>query len=129
MIVTRAADREAAVRFPFAAAAGGTGNHRVAVTGATQSFALPQPMKGKFIYFGVDADGTALTKVQVTSAATAQTVALDATTGITAGITVKDGNFIDRRLGADGATHICWIGDAAAGFVEFYVSEDPVGGA
>lgn len=127
--MSRATDRDAAVRFPFAAAAGGTGNHRIAVTGATQSFALTQPMKGMFIYFGVDADGTALTKVQVTSAASAQTIALDATTGITVGITVKDGGFLDRRLGADGATHLCWIGDAAAGFVEFYVSEDPVGGA
>lgn len=125
--MTRAADRDAAVRFPFAAAAGGTGNHRVAVTGATQSFAIPEPMKGKFVYFAVDADGTALTKVQVTGAASAQTIALDATTGITVGITVKDGGFLDRRL-ADGATHLCWIGDQAAGFVEFYVSEIPVGG-
>lgn len=125
--MTRAADREAAVRFPFAAAAGGTGVMRVAVTGATQSFALLEPMKGKFIYFAVDADGTSLTKVQVAAAPSAQTIALDATTGITAGVTVREGTYLDRRL-ADGATHLCWIGDAAAGFVEFYVSEIPVGG-
>lgn len=125
--MSRATDREAAIRFPFAAAAGGTGVQRVAVTGATQSFALLEPMRGKFIYFAADADGTALTKVQVAAAASAQTIALDATTGITAGVTVPAGAFLDRRL-ADGATHICWIGDAAAGFVEFYVSEVPVGG-
>lgn len=115
-------DREADVRFPFAAAAGGLGVHRVAVTGATQSFVLPEPMKGKFLYFAVDADGTALTKVQVAAAVSAQTIAVDATTGITAGVTVPAGNFLDRKL-ADGATHLCWIGDAAAGFVEFYASE------
>jgi hypothetical protein len=122
--MTRAADRDAAVRFPFAAAAGGTGVHRVAVTGAAQTFVLPEPMKGKYLYFCADADATALTKVQVAVAATAQALVMDATTGVTAGATVPAGGFIDRRIG-DGATHLCWIGDAAAGFVEFYVSEHP----
>lgn len=114
--------RDANIRFPFAAAAGGRGGHRVAVTGAAQSFALPEVMKGKFLYFGVDADGTALTKVQVAAAVSAQTIALDATTGITVGMTVPAGQYIDRLL-CDGATHVCWIGDQAAGFVEFYTSE------
>lgn len=120
--MSRNTEREADVRFPFAAAAGGLGVHRVAVTGSTQSFLLPEPMKAKFIYFGVDADGTALTKVQVAGATSAQTIAIDATTGITAGLTVPAGTFIDRKL-HDGVTHLCWIGDTAGGFVEFYVSE------
>lgn len=121
--MSRNTDREADVRFPFAAAAGGLGVHRVAVTGLTQTFALPERMKAKFIYFGVDADGTALTKVQVAaSSGGSQTIAVDATTGITAGVTVPAGSFIDRKL-HDGATNLNWIGDAAAGFVEFYVSE------
>jgi hypothetical protein len=96
--------------------------HRVAVSGATQNFPLTEVMKGKFLYFAVDADGTALTKVQVAAATSAQTIALDATTGATAGVTVPAGQYLDRML-CDGATHICWIGDAAGGFVEFYVSE------
>lgn len=120
--MSRNTDREADVRFPFAAAAGGLGVHRVAVSGATQNFPLTEAMKGKFIYFGADADGTALTKVQVAAATSAQTIAIDATTGVTAGLTVPVGTFIDRKL-HDGVTHLCWIGDAAAGFVEFYVSE------
>lgn len=114
--------RDANIRFPFAAAAGGRGVHRVAVTGAAQTFQFPEVMKGRFIYFGVDADGTALTKVQVAVAITAQSLAVDATTGITAGITVPAGQYIDRLV-CDSATHLCFIGDAAAGFVEFYVSE------
>lgn len=114
--------RDANIRFPFAAAAGGRGVHRVAVTGSAQTFALPEVMKGKFLYFAVDADGTALTKVQVAAAISAQSLAVDATTGITAGVTVPAGQYIDRLL-CDGSTHLCFIGDAAAGFVEFYTSE------
>jgi hypothetical protein len=120
--MSRNTDREADVRFPFAAVAGGLGVHRVAVTGVTQTFALPEPMRAKFLYFAVDADGTALTKVQVAASVGSQTIALDATTGVTAGVTVPAGSFIDRKL-HDGATNINWIGDAAAGFVEFYTSE------
>lgn len=118
--------RDANIRFPFAAAAGGRGVHRVAVTGAAQTFAFPEVMKGKFLYFAVDADGTPLTKVQVAAAISAQALALDATTGITAGATVPAGQYIDRLL-CDGATHLCFIGDAASGFVEFYVSERIIG--
>jgi hypothetical protein len=118
--------RDANIRFPFAAANAaptlGRGVHRVAVSGAAQNFPLTEAMRGKFLYFAVDADGTSLTKVQVAAAVTAQALAVDATTGITAGVTVPAGQFIDRLL-CDGATHLCWIGDAAGGFVEFYVSE------
>jgi hypothetical protein len=115
-------NRDANIRFPFAAAAGGTGVHRLAVDGTAQSFVLPEIMKGKFVYFAVDADGTALTKVQVAAAITAQALTVDATTGITAGVTVPAGQYIDRML-CDGATHLCWRGDASGGFVEFYISE------
>jgi hypothetical protein len=42
--------RDANIRFPFAAAAGGRGVHRVAVTGAAQTFALTEVMKGKLMH-------------------------------------------------------------------------------
>jgi hypothetical protein len=118
--------RDANIRFPFAAAVGGRGVHRVAVSGAAQNFPLTEVMKGKFIYFAVDADGTALTKVQLAAAISAQALAVDALTGITAGVTVPAGQYLDRLL-CDGATHLCWIGDFAGGFVEFYVSERIIG--
>lgn len=114
--------RDANIRFPFAAAAGGRGVQRVAISGVAQSFQLPQVMLGKFLYFAVDASGTALTKVQVAVALSAQSLALNATTGITAGINVPAGQYIDRLI-CDGAAYLCWIGDFAGGFVEFYTSE------
>jgi len=124
-------ERDARLRFPFAVAdnTDGKGVQRIAVTGNAQTWPLPKFWYGKFVYFAVDADGTALTKVQVATATSVQSLTVDqASDAVTsnssaaAGITVPAGQFIDRAL-SDGATHLCFRGDAAGGFVEFYLSE------
>lgn len=114
------------VRFPYAVADNthGTGMQRVACTGAAQTFALEQAMRGKFLYFraiGVE--------VQCALAPTAQSLVLDQassaaanTSSAAAGATLYAGEFFDR-LSLDQATHLCWISRTATGFVEFFVSE------
>lgn len=123
--------REPAVRFPFATAdnTNAQGVQRIAITGAAQTFLMPQNMRGKFLYFYVDGAGSALTKVQVAVAASAQSLVLNqpssaaaGTSSAAAGVTVAPGAYLDRAIAND-ATHICWIGDVAAGFVEIYISE------
>ncbi len=123
--------REAAIRFPFCVAdnTDGNGVQRVAVSGSAQTYALKDFQRGKYVKFTVDASGTALTKVQVAAATSAQTLVINqassaaaGTSSAAAGATVFAGGFVDGIL-PNAATHIAFIGDAAGGYVDFYISE------
>lgn len=131
--MARIVDREASVRFPFSAADNTMtlpcGNQRIAVTGAAQTYAIPEAMRGKFIRFraiGVE--------VQVSSHTAATSMVLDQASSAAAGtssaacaMTLFAGEFFDAELEPQ-ATHLCWIGRSATGFVEFFISEQKFGG-
>lgn len=119
--------REAAVRFPFSSSDNTMvvpGNQRIACTGAAQTFAIPEAMRGRWLYFraiGVE--------VQVSSHTAATSMVLDqassaagGTSSNAAAMTLYAGEFFDRVM-VDGATHVCWISRTATGFVEFFISE------
>jgi hypothetical protein len=118
--------RAASVRFPFAVVdnTNGSGVQRVACTGAAQTFALEQKMKGCFVYFraiGVEVQCAAATSAQALVLDQASSAAAN-TSSAAAGMTLYAGEFFDRVL-LDGQTHLCWISRTATGFVEFCVSE------
>jgi hypothetical protein len=126
-------ERDAMVRFPVAVADNtetAVGFQRIAVTGAAQTFALPKGWLGKAINFSFRANGTALLYGQVALAPTAQSLVLNqasnaaaGTGSAAAGKTLYDGEDLDRFPIGDTHTHLCWIGNAAAGYAEFYLSE------
>jgi hypothetical protein len=124
---------------PVAAAdaTGRTGVMRIAVTGAAQSFALPaadsansgrqrSAVGARFIRiacvgvnvqwaFGIGAAPTiALNEISVSG-----------TGDVNAGATMFN-SVPEQPIIPSGATHVGFIGDAAAGFLEWYVSDKPV---
>lgn len=129
--MARTEERSAGARFPLAKEddVNGLGVQRIAVTGASQSFVFPQHWKGKFLYFALRANGEALTYGQVAVSVGAVTLVLDqvsnaaaGSSSAAAGLTIEAGEVLDR-IALDGADRVNWIGDAAAGYAEFYVSE------
>jgi len=126
-------ERDAMVRFPIAVAdnsENAVGFQRIAVTGAAQTFALPGGWKGKAINFSFRSNGSSMPYGQVALAPTNQTLVLNQISNAAAGSssaaaakTLYDGEEIDRFPIGDTHTHLCWIGSAAAGYAEFYVSE------
>lgn len=122
--------REAAIRFPLARADNdkGTGNQRIAVTGAAQTYALRPNQQGKYCRFqpvGVAIQAAAALSAQVLISNQVSNAAAGASSAA-AGVTIADGAFIDGIL-PEGATHLCWLGASAVGFVEFWISEIPSG--
>lgn len=126
-------ERDAMVRFPVAVAdntENAVGFQRIAVTGAAQTFALPGGWKGKAINFCFRANGSTLLYGQVALAPTNQSLVLNqasnaaaGSSSAAAGKSLYDAEELDRFPIGDSHTHLCWIGNAAAGYAEFYVSE------
>jgi hypothetical protein len=107
-----------------------TGVQRIAMTGAAQSFIFPVNMKGRFLYFAFRANGSALAYGNVGISQGAQTIVLNqisnaaaGASSAAAGISLDVGEVLDR-LPLDGSDRVNFIGNIAAGFAEFYTSEE-----
>jgi hypothetical protein len=129
--MARIEERSSGVRFPFAVAddAKATGCQRVAITGAAQSFIFPVNMKKGFIYFSFRANGSALAYGQVSLSVGSAPLTLNqisnaaaATSSAACGPTLDVGEVMDR-VSLDGADRLNFIGNTAAGYAEFYISE------
>jgi hypothetical protein len=134
----RDAEQAARITGPISAAdpTHRTGVVRVALTGASQSIALPpQPaaekrwgrsaLAGRFVRLLVVG-----ANVQLCQAKSAVTVVLNQATTIGVGSVAAGATFLNGvpdsfRLESD-ATHLCFISDAGAGFLELYISDQPV---
>lgn len=131
--MARTEERSAGVRFPFCKAdnTDGMGFQRIAITGSSQSFVFPQKWKGKFVCFSFRANGTALAYGQVGISLGSQTLTLNQISNAAAGTSsAAAGQSLDvsevlDRMSLDGGDRINFIGNTAAGYAEFYVSEDP----
>lgn len=128
---SRTEERSAGVRFALMKAddVDGKGFQRIAITGSAQSFVFPQYWKGKFVYFRFAANGSALAYGQVGGSQGAQTITLNQVSNAAAGSSsaaagpslLADETY--DRIAADGIDRINFIGNTAAGYAEFYVSE------
>lgn len=116
------------VGHPLAAAdaTGATGVYRIALTGASQNFAVPAKWLGRFVR--VTVDSTADVQYAFSNGA-AQTLVLDqasapGTGHVAAGSSIFAGQVKDARVRA-AVTHMNFISTAAAGFLELELSETP----
>ena len=128
---SRTEERSAGVRFPYGVAdnTDGKGFQRIAITGSAQSFIFPQYWRGRFVYFCFRANGSALAYGQVNATIGAVTIVLNqisnaaaGTSSAAAGPSLDVGEIMDR-MAIDGEDRINFIGNTAAGYAEFYVSE------
>lgn len=117
------------VGHPLAAAdaTGATGVYRIALTGASQNFAVPAKWLGRFVR--VTVDSTADVQYAFSTGAAGQTLVMDQTSAINAGnaaagSSIFAGQSRDARVPA-GATYLNYISTAASGFLELELSEVP----
>lgn len=128
---SRTEERSAGVRFAFMKAddVNGSGFQRIAITGSAQSFVFPQAWKGRFVYFAFRANGTALAYGQAGISLGAQTITLNQISNAAAGTSSAaaapslDVSEVYDRMSLDGGDRLNFIGNTAAGYAEFYVSE------
>lgn len=129
--MARTEERSAGVRMALMKAdnVDGKGFQRIAITGAAQSFVFPQYWKGKFVYVVFRANGSALAYGQFGGSVGAQTIVLNQISNAAAGTSSAaagpslDVGEISDRIALDGIDRLNFIGNTAAGYAEFYVSE------
>lgn len=121
-------DKAALVSHPLAVAdtSGLTNVHRIAISGAAQSIALPASWQGKFVRLTVD---SAVNVQYAFSSGAAATLVLDQASAIgtghaACGASIFAGSSKDGRV-RNGVTHLNFIGDSASGFLEVEISETP----
>jgi len=111
-----------------------TGGWRIALTGAAQSVALPtagaekgkrSTLGGRFVRaMAVGANVQLAQGVGAAPTVVLNQVSVMGTGNAGFGMTLANGQAESFRLDS-AATHLGWVSDAAAGFLELYVSDQP----
>lgn len=121
----------------IADATGRTGVHRIAVTGASQSFALPasdsassgkrrSAIGGRFMRIAaVGANVQWAFGYGSAPTITLNAISVSGTGNTAAGASLFNG-VPEQPIIPSEATHVGFIGDVAAGYLEWYVSDQPV---
>ena len=130
-MASKSQEQAALLAHPLAVAdtTGLTNVHRIALTGAAQSVAVPAGWQERFVRLTVDS--TSNVQYAFSTGAAGQTLVLDQAAAIgtghaACGATIFAGQSKDGRV-RRGVTFLNFIADAAGGFLEVEISETPGG--